>query len=121
MDDSMKYKIEEITVYGYKRLALSESKRLTIRPKDIHLILGTNGSGKSSIMSLLTPIPPNRKDFTEDGYKEILVRYGEHLYRIYSQGLHHTIQRDNTIILDSAGLKMCTIKVESIFGINITN
>ena len=117
----MKYKIVEMRVYGYKRLALSESKELNIKPKDIHLILGTNGSGKSSIMSLLTPLPPNRKDFTEDGFKEIFIRFNNCLYRIYSRGSHHTIDRDNTTILDSAGLKMCTAKVGEIFGININD
>ena len=66
-----KLSILELYVSGFTRLALSSTKEFLITPNNIHSLLGTNGSGKSSLLELWTPLPPNSKDFSEDGVKRI--------------------------------------------------
>jgi len=118
----MRYKINRLVVTGYERLALSDDKSLDIDAETIHLILGTNGCGKSSIMDLLTPLPPNRKYFTEDGSKHIeLTTESGDRYVVYSQGTHHTIYRNNEVLYKDIGLKMCTSRINELFGITIND
>ena len=99
-----KLEILELAVVGYKRLALKDDKSFTITPGNIHLVLGTNGSGKSSLMELLTPLPPQTKDFTEDGYKKITFRYDTSVYEIYSSANKHTMIKDGISIIENAGI-----------------
>jgi len=48
-------------------------EKITYTPSEIvQIILGTNGCGKSSLLSQLTPLPANiKKDYREGGYKKI--------------------------------------------------
>ena len=48
------------------------------------VIIGTNGSGKSSIMQELTPIPAHRRNFAKGGYKTIYIRHNNKLYKLVS-------------------------------------
>jgi chromosome segregation ATPase len=112
-----KLTILELNVSGYERLALSDTKEFNITPENIHLILGTNGSGKSSLMELLTPLPPNSRDFKEDGFKEIKLKLGNDIYVIYSTNNKHSMRKNNDIILDSVGIQMMTEYVGEIFKI----
>ena len=51
---SGRLEIIELEVSDFNRLALSDNKAITINPKtNVHLLLGTNGSGKSSLMELM--------------------------------------------------------------------
>lgn len=99
-----KLEILELVVVGYKRLALKDDRSYVITPSNIHLILGTNGSGKSSLMELLTPLPPQTKDFIEDGYKKITFRYDGSVYEVYSTNNKHTMTRDGEPIIENAGI-----------------
>ena len=84
--------ITELELSGFKRLALSDTKYIKINPQtNVHLMLGTNGSGKSSIMDLLTPLPPDRSDFEEGGFKRILFKYDSDSYEMYSEDNKHSI------------------------------
>ncbi len=107
----------ELIVIGYNRLALSDDKTYTITPKNIHLILGTNGSGKSSLLELMTPLPPNRKDFIEGGSKKITFRYVDDVYIIYSQDNKHTVYKNNETILEYAGVKQLEVLCKDYFNI----
>lgn len=44
------------------------------------MILGTNGSGKSSIIKELSPLPASSSDFIKGGYKEITIEMGGDTY-----------------------------------------
>lgn len=60
--------IKKLYVKGSNRLSLSKIKTITYIPKSsTQLILGTNGSGKSSIMEYLFPFVPNINEHFEDG------------------------------------------------------
>lgn len=79
-------KITFIELVGYKRMALRGIKRFCMRPKArIQLVLGANGSGKSSLISELTPLPADRNNYTKDGSKTI---------EIQDQGNSYTLKSD---------------------------
>ena len=65
--------IKEIILNGYDRFFLNNIESITYSPKQkFQLILGSNGSGKSSLLSELNPLPINKADFRENGFKEII-------------------------------------------------
>ena len=66
--------VKEITLKGYIRLSnLNNFNLIKVKfTKKIQAILGTNGSGKSSFIEELSPLPAEAKNFTKDGYKEII-------------------------------------------------
>ena len=72
------YRFGTITLSGYVRLKLSEGNYIRIDPVErLQIILGTNGSGKSSLMAELTPLPADKEDYTSDGFKEIEMYRGD--------------------------------------------
>ena len=74
-------KIKSIELVECKRFNLNHIKRLFITFNEkIQLILGTNGSGKSSLMKELSPLPANSSDYNKGGSKTIII---EHLNSIY--------------------------------------
>lgn len=79
-------KIEKLRLEGYKRLLLRNIKSFEIAPNSIYqIIIGTNGSGKSSVMRELSPLPANGKDFVRGGTKTIeLTHRGAH-YTLVSE------------------------------------
>jgi DNA repair exonuclease SbcCD ATPase subunit len=57
---------------GFKRFALNQVSHFEIHPKEqVQLILGTNGSGKSSLLQEMTPLPANPADYLKTGSKEV--------------------------------------------------
>lgn len=66
------YKVEKIILSGYKRLKLGHINHIEIdfNTRD-QLIIGTNGSGKSSLFFELSALPPDRTQYEKDGRKEI--------------------------------------------------
>lgn len=113
--------ITELELSGFKRLALSDTKYIKINPQtNVHLMLGTNGSGKSSIMDLLTPLPPDRSDFEEGGFKRILFKYDSDNYEMYSEDNKHSIYKNNEPIIESTGIKNMLEFCKSLFNITPT-
>lgn len=79
-------KIHKLVLCGYKRLMLSNIQHFTYSPTtNIQLILGTNGSGKSSILNELSPLPAQSNDFSKDGYKIIEVSHRNCNYTLTSR------------------------------------
>jgi DNA repair exonuclease SbcCD ATPase subunit len=74
-------KILSIELSGYKRIMMNQSAifRMILTQK-IQLILGTNGSGKSSLISELSPLPANGADFEKGGSKIISILNGGNSY-----------------------------------------
>jgi hypothetical protein len=67
--------IESLTLVGYKRLLLNDIREFVYEPHStVQLILGTNGSGKSSVLAELSPMPGDKNDFAKDGMKKIRLR-----------------------------------------------
>jgi len=71
--------IECLRISGNSRLDLSLIQSIEITPQDrIQIILGRNGSGKTSLMREWTPLPGEHKDYHKGGSKYV---------RIHRQGL----------------------------------
>ena len=69
-------RIDKLILTGYKRFRLRQIHRLEYTPsKKTQVILGSNGSGKSSLMEELSPLPANSKDFDKGGGKEIWLHH----------------------------------------------
>lgn len=68
--------IEELELFGYERLNLNQFRRIKLSfNKIVQVIIGTNGSGKSSIFAELSPLPAEPKNFSKDGMKRIVCRH----------------------------------------------
>lgn len=79
-------KILSIELNEYIRFALTLYKNFLYRPdQKFQLILGTNGSGKSSLMNELSPLPAVSSDFNPGGFKEIKYEKDNQIYTLRSQ------------------------------------
>lgn len=92
-------------------------------PSDpVQLILGTNGSGKSSIIAELSPLPANAIDYDTDGYKEIHILKDGDLYicrSTFGAKQHHSITKNDDPNLNQGGtITVQRELVHQIFGIN---
>lgn len=64
---------KSISLVGYKRLNDSGIKSIKIDfTGGLHLFIGSNGSGKTSLMEQLSVFPPSKDDFEIGGSKEII-------------------------------------------------
>lgn len=89
--------IKELYLKGYKRFFLNNIEELWFKPESkVQLILGSNGSGKSSLLSMLNPLPPDlKKDFKQDGMKIIDILHNGKMYRLSSCGNKHNFICNN--------------------------
>jgi DNA repair exonuclease SbcCD ATPase subunit len=83
----------------FKRFALNQISLFDLRPTEqIQLILGTNGSGKSSLLGELTPLPANAADYLKGGSKEIHISHRGSTYVLISSfesGNKHYFRKDD--------------------------
>lgn len=95
--------IKKIELYKFKRFFLSQVDHFVLEPKsNIMIMAWGNGKGKSSLLSVLNPLPAElKKDFKEDGYKYIEILHRGHEYKISSGKLeknkHSFIQDDKEL------------------------
>lgn len=69
-----------IELSGYERISLSGNYIKITPTADLQLILGTNGSGKSSLLDEITPLPSDAKSYTKGGFS---IKTFEHKGSIY--------------------------------------
>lgn len=61
-------KITQLVLSGYKRLLLNNTHYLKLDFESIYqLVLGTNGSGKSSVLYELSPLPAQSSHYVKGG------------------------------------------------------
>lgn len=85
-------KLNYIELFKYKRMALNNITLIRITPETkVQTILGTNGSGKSSLLSEMTPLPSSKDNFHKDGYKKISYTHNGKEYFLSS--VFHPAQR----------------------------
>jgi hypothetical protein len=78
-------RILSIELNGFKRMALGDIRHFKLVPTErVQLILGTNGSGKSSLMGELTPLPAIASNYTKDGSKVIRISHRGQEYTLTS-------------------------------------
>lgn len=89
--------ITKLILRGYIRLMASNINEFVFTPtSSMQVILGTNGSGKSSVLSELTTVPSHRSNFIKGGYKELHCTYKGQSFILTSEyntgtGNHHCI------------------------------
>lgn len=111
--------IKKVTLNGFKRFSLSGVDNFEFEPKNgINIFTDRNGAGKSSLLSQLNPLPPERKDFKDDGYKVIEITHQGHNYLITSKGLKHSILKDGEELNPGGTRKVQLELVENIFNID---
>lgn len=101
--------VKKLILKGYKRLFLNNIDKLEYTPKEsIQIILGRNGSGKSSLIRHLNPLPGDlKKDFNKDGYKYVEIEHNNNNY-IVTSGYYHAGKHNfivNTTELNPGGTK----------------
>jgi len=78
-------RITSLELVGYRRIQLNGTQSLTIKPSElVQLILGTNGSGKSSLLAALTPLPADPAEFSKEGSKTIKITHRGESYTLRS-------------------------------------
>ena len=69
-------RITKLELKGYKRFMLGAINHIVYTPESaLQIILGTNGSGKSSLLQQLSPLPASPQDFSKDGFKKIWIEH----------------------------------------------
>lgn len=95
--------IEKLVLYRYIRLLYTGIERFEYTPTSPYqLIIGTNGSGKSSVIAETSPLPAARQDFLAGGYKHVWLSHDNHQYELISDfttGSKHTFIRDGVVLL----------------------
>lgn len=103
-------------------MALNNISLFRMEPKErVQLILGTNGSGKSSLLRELTPLPAAKEHYTNDGYKKIVIEHRGHTYCLesyFSPQQYHRFEKDGVNLNAEMGtLSVQKTLVEQEFGI----
>ena len=120
-------RIIELELHKYIRLAFSAVETIVYRPElDSQIIIGSNGSGKSSLMSELNPLPVPKNYMLPGGYKRVEVEHRGKNYTLlstYGKGgknsfKEHTV--NGLVELNEGGTAMAQkILIEKVFGLNI--
>lgn len=89
-------------IVGYERLMTTNIQRLVYTPTSPYqLILGSNGSGKSSLMAELSPLPAHKSNYTKDGMKRVIYEHRGSTYEMIStfkNGNKHTFIKDGEVL-----------------------
>lgn len=97
-------KILELELVLYTWLSLNNIRYFKLTLKEIvQLILGTNGSGKSSILYELSPLPANHKHYHKGGRKRILIAHNSKMYELISDFKNG---QDHYFIVDGENLNI---------------
>lgn len=113
--------VTKLILIDYKRLALNNIKKFVYTPeKRLQLILGSNGSGKSSILKELSPLPADlKKDYRDGGMKEIHIEHNGSNYVLVSkyEKNKHSFIKDGEELNDGGTRKIQLKLVEDHFCI----
>lgn len=90
-------RIVKLILSGYKHLQQSNIQKIEYTPEAVQqIILGSNGSGKTCLLSELSPLPGAGADFDKGGFKEIHIEHRGRRYELVSHfktGGHHSFKR----------------------------
>ncbi len=100
-------KIIQLELKGYKRLTLNNVEKFVMTPVDrVQIIIGTNGSGKSSVLKELSPLPAAHQDYHVGGSKTIVLTHRGTEYTLvsdFTKGQRHSFLKDHTEELNTGG------------------
>lgn len=100
-------KIIKLILKDYNLLFLNNIKEIIFTPtKKTNLILGTNGSGKSSLLKELSPLVFDKKHFGENGYKEVHIEHNNKMYILTQEGNKCSFKENGVELNTSANRKV---------------
>lgn len=106
---------------GFRRLALNGIKRFKLKPTArVQLILGANGSGKSSLIGELTPLPATPANYTKDGSKIIVIENAGNNYVLtsdFSSAFKHSFVKNDEELNEGGTASVQKELVKQEFGI----
>lgn len=115
--------ITHVKFKGFQRFIHNNIQELSVDfTSPFQLILGTNGCGKSSMMTELTPFPPHKGLFDKDGMRELEFTHRASSYRIvndYSTD-KHSIYKDDEEMFTNLNPTMMAGVVKQLFNIDRT-
>lgn len=110
-----------LELYLYKRIMLNGRERLVYTPDQIQqLIVGRNGSGKSSVMQCLMPRAQKSTDFEKGGHYILRLTHRSQEYELSStfvKGPHHSFQVDGVELNEGGTSKVQDELVRQHFGL----
>ena len=78
--------IEKLIVIDYLPLKKKGVSRISLHTKSLfNIIFGRNGYGKTSLLRLVNPFPPDNGEFATNGYKEIHYKINNNLFQLISK------------------------------------
>lgn len=114
-------KITKLILEGYKPLVLNNVHRFEYTPSMMYqLILGTNGSGKSSVLAELGPMPGVAANYIKGGRKEIHIEHRGVEYILISEfksGNKHTFKKGEDFLQESGTGSVQKELVKQEFGL----
>jgi len=110
-------KIDKVVLHKYKRFKLLGVDTITYTPGVSNVILGTNGSGKSSLVSRLTPIPANKKDFERGGFQYTEISHDGHKFNLKSMDGKYSFIKDNEELNVGSTLKVQLVLIKNHIGV----
>jgi DNA repair exonuclease SbcCD ATPase subunit len=88
----------ELLMEGSRRLMLNNINKLHYKPTNLYqIILGTNGSGKSSVINAASPMPADPKDYIKGGQEMTKWEHEGHEYictSSFKSGSKHSMLKD---------------------------
>ena len=114
-------KVLSLNLCDLIRLRVSKIREIAINTEfdNTQLIIGSNGSGKSSIMHELFPYPPTKTSFGKLGYKSIKISHNNAIYDlIYSTENGHRFERNGENLNTSTTNEIQKDLIFEHFGVN---
>ena len=113
-------KFVKAELHHYKRIGLGTITHISYVPEQkMQIILGTNGSGKSSLLHELSVIPTNRAHYNKGGYKVLEIAHNKSYYILrsdYDKGVY-SFKKDGEE-LNNGGTRSAQITLaEEHFGV----
>lgn len=98
----------EIELIGFKRFMLNNINHFLYKPSSpIQLIIGTNGSGKTSLINEISPLPGSSDAFEKEGSKRVLFTHNGSTYELKNYfgttGTKHSFVKDGGENLNPGG------------------
>ena len=76
-------KIKSLVLKKFKKFKINEIEKFSVDIHDrIQIIIGTNGSGKTSLLQELFPYSPNKSVFDKGGYKKLIIEKNGSIYEL---------------------------------------
>jgi len=113
--------INFLELYKYKRIMLNGRERLVYEPGQVRqLLVGRNGSGKSSVLQCLIPRAQRPADFEKGGHYILRATHKKKEYELSStfvKGAHHSFQVDGEEMNEGGTGKVQDELVRQHFGL----